>query len=42
VASLGLATPLVVEQVTTLVASWAAEIARWLRGLLASLVGPRW
>jgi hypothetical protein len=37
VASFGLATPLVVEQVTTLVASWAAKIARWLRGLLASL-----
>jgi hypothetical protein len=36
-ASLGLATPLVVEQVATLVASWAAKIARWLKGLLASL-----
>jgi hypothetical protein len=36
-ASLGFATPLVVEQVTTLVASWAAKIGRWLRGLLASL-----
>ncbi|NJC66982.1 hypothetical protein HC028_21100 [Planosporangium flavigriseum] len=35
--SLGLATPLVVEQVSTLVASWAAKIARWLKGLLASL-----
>jgi hypothetical protein len=35
--SFGLATPLVVEQVTTLVASWAAKIARWLRGLLGSL-----
>nr|WP_240940143.1 hypothetical protein [Planosporangium flavigriseum] len=35
--SLGLATPLVVEQVATLVASWAAKIARWLKGLLASL-----
>ncbi|MEV6799482.1 WXG100 family type VII secretion target [Micromonospora rifamycinica] len=33
----GLATPLVVEQVTTLVGSWAARIARLLRGLLASL-----
>ncbi|WP_233583778.1 WXG100 family type VII secretion target [Micromonospora sp. CV4] len=33
----GLATPLVVEQVTTTVASWAARIARMLRGLLASL-----
>ncbi|MFC0003501.1 WXG100-like domain-containing protein [Micromonospora siamensis] len=37
VATVGLATPLVVEQVTTLVASWAARIARLLRGLLASL-----
>jgi hypothetical protein len=35
--SLGVATPLVVEQVTTLVASWAAKISRWLRGLLSSL-----
>ncbi|MFF5180655.1 WXG100 family type VII secretion target [Micromonospora sp. NPDC000316] len=33
----GLATPLVVEQVTTTVATWAARIARLLRGLLASL-----
>ncbi|MET8257810.1 WXG100 family type VII secretion target [Micromonospora sp. NPDC005205] len=33
----GLAAPLVVEQVTTLVASWGARIARMLRGLLASL-----
>ncbi|MEV1320405.1 WXG100 family type VII secretion target [Micromonospora arborensis] len=33
----GLATPLVVEQVTTLVTSWGARIARLLRGLLASL-----
>ncbi|WBB76601.1 WXG100 family type VII secretion target [Micromonospora sp. WMMD1128] len=37
VASAGLATPLVVEQVTTTVASWGARIARLLRGLLASL-----
>jgi hypothetical protein len=36
-ASLGLATPLLIEQVTTLVASWAAKIARWLRALVASL-----
>jgi hypothetical protein len=36
-ASFGLATPLVVEQVTTLVAAWAARIARWLRALLDSL-----
>ncbi|MGS2616629.1 WXG100 family type VII secretion target [Micromonospora sp. LZ34] len=35
--SLGLATPLVVEQVVTTVAAFAARIARWLRGLLASL-----
>ncbi|MEH1163921.1 WXG100 family type VII secretion target [Micromonospora sp. CPCC 205539] len=33
----GFAAPLVVEQVTTTVASWAARIARLLRGLLASL-----
>ncbi|WP_431974796.1 WXG100 family type VII secretion target [Micromonospora haikouensis] len=37
VATAGLATPVVVEQVTTTVASWAARIARLLRGLLASL-----
>ncbi|WP_435152995.1 WXG100 family type VII secretion target [Micromonospora aurantiaca (nom. illeg.)] len=37
VATAGLATPLVVEQVTTTVASWAARITRLLRGLLASL-----
>ncbi|MEV4543964.1 WXG100 family type VII secretion target [Micromonospora echinaurantiaca] len=35
--SFGLATPLVVEQVVTTVAAFAAKIARWLRGLLASL-----
>jgi uncharacterized protein YukE len=35
--SLGTATGLVVEQVTTLVASWAGKIARWVRALLASL-----
>jgi uncharacterized protein YukE len=35
--SLGFATPLVVEQVTTLVAAWAAKIARWLKALIASL-----
>jgi hypothetical protein len=35
--SLGVATPLVVEQVATLVASWAGKIARWLKALLASL-----
>lgn len=37
VASLGIATPLVVEQVTTLIGSWTAKIARWLKGLLQSL-----
>jgi len=37
VATGGLATPLVVEQVTTTVASWGARIARMLRALLASL-----
>jgi uncharacterized protein YukE len=35
--SLGLATPLVVGQVSTLCASWAARIAGWLRGLVRSL-----
>ncbi|GAA0449020.1 hypothetical protein Aca07nite_80230 [Actinoplanes capillaceus] len=33
----GAATPLVVEQVGTLVASWTAKIARWVRSLLRSL-----
>jgi hypothetical protein len=37
IATAGLATPVVAEQVTTLCASWAAKIARWMRGLLASL-----
>jgi hypothetical protein len=37
VASFGLATPLVVEQVSTLCASWAARISRWLRDLIASI-----
>ena len=37
VATAGLATPLVVEQVTTLCATWGARIARWLRALIASL-----
>ncbi|MEV7327599.1 hypothetical protein [Micromonospora sp. NPDC093244] len=37
VATGGLAAPLVAEQVTTLVASWGARIARLLRGLLTSL-----
>lgn len=36
-ASLGAATPVVVEQVTTLCASWAAKIARWLKALINSL-----
>ncbi|UQU67840.1 hypothetical protein COUCH_16855 [Couchioplanes caeruleus] len=35
--SFGLATPLVVEQVSTLCASWAAKIGRWLKQLLSSL-----
>jgi hypothetical protein len=35
--SLGVATPLVIEQVSTLCASWAARIGRWLRQLLDSL-----
>jgi hypothetical protein len=37
VGTVGLATPLVVEQVSTLCASWAARIARWLRALIDSL-----
>jgi uncharacterized protein YukE len=36
-ASFGLATALVIEQVTTLIASWAAKIAGWLRSLISSL-----
>jgi uncharacterized protein YukE len=36
-ASFLFATPLVAEQVTTLVASWTAKIARWLKSLLHSL-----
>jgi uncharacterized protein YukE len=41
IASLGLATPLVVEQVTTLCASWAARIAKWLKDLVSSLTRLR-
>ncbi len=37
VATLGLATPLVIEQVSTLVAACSAKIAKWLRGLIQSL-----
>jgi hypothetical protein len=37
IGTVGLATPLVVEQVASLCASSAARIARWLRDLLASL-----
>ncbi|AVT36544.1 WXG100 family type VII secretion target [Plantactinospora sp. BB1] len=33
----GFAAPLVVEQALTLIASWAAKIARWVRALLSSL-----
>lgn len=33
----GLLTPLVVEQVGALCASWYARVARWLKGLVASL-----
>jgi uncharacterized protein YukE len=36
-ASVGFATPLVVEQVSTLCASWAAKISKWLRDLIGSL-----
>ena len=39
--TLGLATPLVVERVATLCASWAARIARWLKDLIASLARLR-
>jgi hypothetical protein len=35
--TLGVATPLVVEQVSTLCASWAARITHWLKSLLSSL-----
>jgi hypothetical protein len=35
--SLGLATPLVVEQVSSLCAAWSAKIARWLKDLISSL-----
>jgi hypothetical protein len=37
IASLGAATPVVVEQVSTLCASWAAKISRWLKDLISSL-----
>jgi uncharacterized protein YukE len=37
IASFGLGTPLVVEQVSTLCASWAAKISRWLKDLIASI-----
>ncbi|GAA1774438.1 WXG100 family type VII secretion target [Luedemannella helvata] len=37
VGTLGLATPLVIEQVSTLVAACSAKIAKWLRGLIQSL-----
>lgn len=35
--SFGLATPLVVEQVSTLCASWAVKIGKWLKDLVGSL-----
>ncbi|MFI5936281.1 polymorphic toxin type 24 domain-containing protein [Actinoplanes sp. NPDC051494] len=37
VGSFGLTTPLVVEQVSTLYASWAARIGKWLKDLVSSL-----
>jgi uncharacterized protein YukE len=37
IATAGLATPLVAEQVTTLCAAWAAKIAHWLKGLISSI-----
>ncbi|MFI5891006.1 WXG100 family type VII secretion target [Actinoplanes sp. NPDC051513] len=36
-ATLGLATPLLVTQVTTLCAQWSSRIARWLHGLVSSI-----
>ena len=39
--TLGVATPLVVEQVSTLCASWAARIAKWLKDLISSLTRLR-
>lgn len=35
--SFGFATPLVVEQVSSLCAAWGTRIAKWLRGLITSL-----
>lgn len=40
-ASFGFATPLVVEQVSTLCASWAAKISTWLKDLVGSLARLR-
>ena len=37
IATGGLAAPVVVGQVSSLCASWGAKIARWLKGLIASL-----
>jgi uncharacterized protein YukE len=37
IASLGLATPLMVTQVSTLCAQWSSRIAHWLRGLVDSI-----
>jgi len=37
IGSLGTAAPLVAEQATTLCASWAAKIARWLKDLISSM-----
>jgi uncharacterized protein YukE len=37
IATAGLATPVVAEQVSTLCASWAARIARWLKSLISSI-----
>jgi hypothetical protein len=41
VLSLGLTTPLLIEQVSTLCAAWAARIAGWLRALINSLARLR-
>lgn len=39
--TLGVGTPLLIEQVSTLCASWAARISEWLRGLIRSLTRLR-
>jgi hypothetical protein len=41
IATLGVATPAVVEQVSTLCTAWAARIAQWLHALITSLTRLR-